>query len=167
MKLETRYSNHPNDVKHYTTSELREHFLIEQVFIGDEINLVYSHNDRIIAGGAMPLTKGLMLESGKELASEYFLELRELGVINVAGPGYVTLDGVKYEMNYQDGLYVGRGVKEVIFYSVDAANPAKFYINSSPAHKSYPTVHIPLEKARKVHLGEPENLNVRTGILKP
>ena len=162
MKLETRYSNHPNDVKHYTTAELREHFLIEQVFVGDEINLVYSHNDRIIAGGAMPLTKGLQLESGKELASDYFLELRELGVINVAGPGYVTLDGVKYDMNYQDGLYVGRGVKEVIFYSVDAANPAKFYINSSPAHKAYPTVHIPLEKARKVHLGEPENLNVRT-----
>ena len=162
MKLETRYSNHPNDVKHYTTEELREHFLIEQVFVGDEINLVYSHNDRIIAGGAMPLTKGLQLESGKELASDYFLELRELGVINVAGPGYVTLDGVKYEMNYQDGLYVGRGVKEVIFYSVDAANPAKFYINSSPAHKAYPTVHIPLEKAREVHLGEPENLNVRT-----
>ena len=162
MKLETRYSNHPNDVKHYTTSELREHFLIEQVFVGDEINLVYSHNDRIIAGGAMPLTKGLQLESGKELASKYFLELRELGVINVAGPGYVTLDGVRYDMNYQDGLYVGRGVQEVIFYSVDPQNPAKFYINSSPAHKTYPTVHIPLEKARKVHLGKPENLNVRT-----
>ena len=162
MKLEVRYSNHPNDVKHYTTDELVEHFLIPQVFIGDEINLVYSHNDRIIAGGALPLTKGLTLESGKELASNYFLELRELGAINVGGPGYVMLDDVKYEMNYQDGIYVGRGTKDVTFYSVDPVNPAKFYINSSPAHKTYPTVHIPLEKANKVHLGDAANLNVRT-----
>lgn len=162
MKLDVRYSNHPNDVKHYTTDTLREHFLIEQVFVGDEINLVYSHNDRIIAGGALPLTKGLTLESGKELASNYFLELRELGAINIGGPGYVMLDGVKYEMNYQDGIYVGRGTKDVTFYSVDPANPAKFYINSSPAHKTYPTVHIPLEKANKVHLGDAANLNVRT-----
>ncbi len=162
MKLEVRYSNHPNDVKHYTTDELVEHFLIPQVFIGDEINLVYSHNDRIIAGGAMPLTKGLTLESGKELASNYFLELRELGAINIGGPGYIMLDGEKFEMNYQDGIYVGRGTKDVTFYSVDPANPAKFYINSSPAHKTYPTVHIPLEKANKVHLGDAANLNVRT-----
>ena len=162
MKLEVRYSNHPNDVKHYTTDELVEHFLIPQVFIGDEINLVYSHNDRIIAGGAMPLTKGLTLESGKELASNYFLELRELGAINIGGPGYIMLDGEKFEMNYQDGIYVGRGTKDVTFYSVDPTNPAKFYINSSPAHKTYPTVHIPLEKANKVHLGDAANLNVRT-----
>ena len=162
MKLEVRYSNHPNDVKHYTTDELREHFLINQVFVCDEINLVYSHNDRIIAGGALPITKGLTLESGKELASDYFLELRELGAINVGGPGYVVLDGVKYDMNYQDGIYVGRGTKEVTFYSVNPENPAKFYINSSPAHKTYPTVHIPLEKANKVHLGDAANLNVRT-----
>ena len=162
MKLDVRYSNHPNDVKHYTTDTLREHFLIEQVFVGDEINLVYSHNDRIIAGGALPLTKGLTLESGKELASDYFLELRELGAINVGGPGYIMLDGVRYEMNYQDGIYVGRGTKDVTFYSVDPTNPAKFYINSSPAHKTYPTVHIPLEKANKVHLGDAANLNVRT-----
>ena len=162
MRLEVRYSNHPNDVKHYTTDELREHFLINQVFVSDEINLVYSHNDRIIAGGALPLTKGLTLESGKELASDYFLELRELGAINVGGPGYVVLDGVKYDMNYQDGIYVGRGTKEVTFYSVNPENPAKFYINSSPAHKTYPTVHIPLEKANKVHLGDAANLNVRT-----
>ena len=163
MKLEVRYSNHPNDVKHYTTDELREHFLIEQVFVPGEVNLVYSHNDRIIAGGAMPLDKSLELESGKELASDYFLQLREMGVINVGpNPGYVLLDGVRYDMNYQDGLYVGRGIKDVKFCSVDPSKPAKFYINSCPAHKEYPTVHIPLEKANKVHLGDPQNLNVRT-----
>ena len=162
MKLETRYSNHPNDVKHYTTSELREHFLIPDVFVKDEINLVYSHNDRIIAGGAMPVDQALSLSSAKELASNYFLELREMGVINVGGDGYVLLDGEKYVVNYQDGLYVGRGIKAVEFHSVNPEKPAKFYINSCPAHKSYPTVHIPLSKANKVHLGEAENLNVRT-----
>ena len=163
MKLEVRYSNHPNDVKHYTTDELREHFLIEKVFVPGEVNLVYSHNDRIIAGGAMPLEKPLELESGKELASDYFLQLREMGVINVGSePGYVLLDGVRYDMNYQDGLYVGRGIKDVKFCSLDPSKPAKFYINSCPAHKEYPTVHIPLEKANKVHLGDPQNLNVRT-----
>ena len=162
MKLDVRYSNHPSDVKKYTTEELRKHFLIEQVFVPGEVSLVYSHNDRIIAGGATPLKTPLYLESGKELASDYFLELREMGVINVGGQGYVMLDGKKYNMNYQDGLYVGRGTKEVGFYSVDEGNPAKFYINSCPAHKEYETVHIPLEKANKVHLGDAKNLNVRT-----
>lgn len=162
MKLEVRYSNHPDDVKHYTTEELRRHFLIEKVFIPGEVSLVYSHNDRIIAGGAMPLDKPLELESGKELASDYFLQLREMGVINIAGAGYILVDGVKYEMNYQDGIYIGRGIKDVKFYSNDINNPAKFYINSCPAHKEYPTVHIPLTKANKVHLGNADNLNVRT-----
>lgn len=162
MRLEVRYSNHPNDVKHYTTEELRENFLIEEVFVPDIINLVYSHNDRIIAGGAYPINEELHLESGKELASDYFLELREMGVINIGGPGRIILDGVSYEMAYQDGIYVGKGVRNVVFVSNDKLNPAKFYINSSPAHKEYPTVHIPLEKANKVHLGDPENLNVRT-----
>lgn len=162
MKLDVRYSTHPSDAKHYTTEENIKHFLIEKVFVPGEVNLTYSHNDRIIAGGAMPTTEPLMLESGKELASDYFLELREMGVINIGGPGYLMLDGVKYDMNYQDGIYVGRGTKDVKFYSCDAENPAKFYINSSPAHKEYPTVHIPLAKANKVHCGEKENLNVRT-----
>ena len=105
MKFDVRYSNHPRDVKHYTTSQLREDFLIETVFESDEINLVYSHNDRIIAGGVMPVNKELKLESTKELASEYFLELREMGAINIAGPGVITIDGVDYAMNFQDGLY--------------------------------------------------------------
>lgn len=162
MKFDVRYSNHPRDVKHYTTSELRNDFLIEKVFVADEINLVYSHNDRIIAGGVMPVNQELYLEVTKELASEYFLELREMGAINIAGPGVITIDGVEYPMNHQDGLYIAKGSKEVSFKSLDPSNPAKFYVNSCPAHHVYPTVHIPLEKARKVHLGEAENLNVRT-----
>lgn len=162
MKFDVRYSNHPRDVKYYTTEELREDFLIEKVFVSDEINLVYSHNDRIIAGGVMPVNKELHLESTKELASNYFLELREMGAINIAGPGVITIDGVEYSMNYQDGIYISKGSKEVSFRSLDPANPAKFYVNSCPAHHVYPTVHIPLEKANKVHLGEAVNLNVRT-----
>lgn len=162
MKLDVRYSNHPDDVKHYTTDELIKHFLIEKVFVPGEINFVYSHNDRIIAGGATPLDKPLVLESGKELASNYFLELREMGAINIGGAGYVMLDGIKYEMNYQDGIYIGKGTKDVKFYSNDINNPAKFYLNSCPAHKEYPIVHIPLAKANKVHLGNVDNLNVRT-----
>jgi len=162
MKFEVRFSNHPDDVKHYTTEELRKHFLIETVFIPNDISLVYSHNDRIIAGGAMPLGGGLKLESSKELASDYFLQLREMGVINIGGKGHIILDGVKYDMDYQDGIYIGRGTKTVEFYSCDEANPAKYYINSSSAHKEYPTVHIPLSKANKVHMGDAKNLNIRT-----
>lgn len=161
MQLKSRYSNHPQDVKHYPTDKLREHFLISPVFVADEISLTYSHNDRIIAGGAMPVTKELTLSSAKELASEYFLELREMGVINIGGDGFIVLDGKEYPMNYQDGIYVGRGVREVVFKSVSKDSPAKFYINSSPAHKEYPTVYIPLEKANKVALGNDENLNKR------
>ena len=162
MKLDVRYSNHPNDVKYYTTDELREHFLVEEVFVQDEVSLVYSHNDRIIFGGAMPVEKELYLESGKELASNYFLELREMGVINIGGNGVIILDGKEYTMNYQDGLYISKGTVDVKFRSLDKENPAKFYINSCPAHHVYPTVHIPLEKANKVHLGDKVNLNVRT-----
>lgn len=161
MKLESRYSHHPKDAKHYTTEELRDHFLIEEVFIKDEILFTYSHYDRIIAGGAMPVEKELKLAGAKELASEYFLELREMGVISVGGDGEIVVDGITYRMNFQDGVYIGRGTKEVIFKSKDPKKPAKFWINSAPAHKVYPTVHIPLEKARKVSMGDNLNLNKR------
>lgn len=162
MKLETRYSNHPNDVKHYTTKELREHFLIEEVFVNDEANLTYSHNDRIIAGGIKPVQNVLTLEAGKEMGVETFFERREGGVINIGGKGVITLDGDVYELDYQDGLYIGMGVKEITFKSVDANHPAKFYFNSAPAHHHYPHTLITLEKANKVHLGSDAESNKRT-----
>ncbi len=162
MKLDMRYANHPADAKLYDTEELREHFVIEEVFVKDEIALTYSHYDRIIAGGAYPVTKELKLDGAKELASNYFLENREMGVISVGGDGEIVLDGKAYRMNFQDGIYVPKGVKEVIFRSKDSKKPAKFWINSAPAHKAYPVVHIPLEKARKVHLGDNDKLNKRT-----
>ena len=162
MKLDVRYANHPKDSKHYTTEELRKHYLVEKVFIEDEVNLVYSHVDRVIAGGITPAKKSLKLEGCKELGSEYFLERRELGVINIGGNGKISIDGIVYEVKGTEGLYVGMGAKELIFTSDDEKNPAKFYVNSSPAHKTYPTVMIDLEKANKVHLGDLENSNKRT-----
>ena len=162
MNLEIRYSNHPDDSKHYDTETLRKHYLVEKVFVADEINLVYSHNDRIIFGGATPIKETLKLGVCKELGTEYFLERRELGVINVGGEGTIVVDGTEYILKYRDGLYVGQGAKNIEFTSVDEKNPAKFYINSAPALKSYPTVKIDLEKANKVKCGDEVNMNKRT-----
>ena len=162
MKLETRYSTHPEDSKFYTTEEIRDHYLVEEVFVADEANFVYSHNDRIIAGGIMPVKGEVKLGAGKELGTEFFFQRREAGVINVGGAGKVKLDGEVFDMNPEDGLYIGMGTKDVEFMSVDGENPAKFYFNSAPAHHGYPTRIITLEEAKKVHLGSTENLNKRT-----
>ena len=123
---------------------------------------VYSHVDRIIVGGATPGKDALKLEAGDELRAAYFLERRELGIINIGAPGKVTLDGVEYKLGNKDGLYVGMGTKDVVFESDDAANPAKFYFNSAPAHKTYPTVFIDMEKANKRPIGTMEDSNKRT-----
>lgn len=162
MKLDIRYANHPGDAKYYTTEENREHYLIDQVFKADEIMFTYSHVDRIIAGGIMPVTDKVAIGTTKELGVDYFLERREMGVINVGGRGSITLDGIKYDLNNKDGLYVGMGIKDVSFESDDSNDPAKFYINSAPAHKSYPIVKIEIEKANPLKLGDDANLNKRT-----
>lgn len=159
--MDVRYCSHPDDSKFYTTDELREKYLIEKVFVPDEISLTYSHQDRMIAGGAMPVSKALILTAGDELRADYFLQRRELGVINIGGEGVITLDDKKYTMSSRDGLYVGMGVKKVVFESKDSKNPAKFYLNSAPAHTSYETVHIPFEKANHVPLGDSKNMNKR------
>ncbi|AGB20003.1 5-dehydro-4-deoxy-D-glucuronate isomerase [Thermoanaerobacterium thermosaccharolyticum] len=160
--MEVRYASHYEDVKHYDTTELRKHFLIENLFTPGKLYMVYSHVDRIIVAGAVPTDKPLYLEASKELGSNYFLERREMGIINIGGTGIVNLDGERYELNNSDGLYVGMGIKEVSFESLDANNPAKFYINSATAHKSYPTVKIGLDQANKVKAGTDEECNKRT-----
>lgn len=160
--MDIRYANHPEDSKKYTTEELRRHYLAEKIFEADNICLTYSHVDRIIFGGAMPVKESLTLTAGKEMGVDYFLERREMGVINIGGDGSIVLDGVEYDMKHQDGIYIGMGTKEVTFRSTDSSNPAKFYINSVPAHKSYPTVKIDISKASPVHLGEQSSLNKRT-----
>ncbi|MBO5353699.1 MAG: 5-dehydro-4-deoxy-D-glucuronate isomerase [Lachnospiraceae bacterium] len=140
--MELRTAASPRDVKHYTTDRLREEFLIDDLFQKDVIKLVYSHIDRIITGSAVPVKEKLVLTAGDELRADYFLERREMGVINIGGAGVITIDGKEYEVAYKEGMYIGMGAKDISFASVDAANPAKFYLNSAPAHKSYPTVLI-------------------------
>jgi len=118
--MEVRTAASPKDVKHYTTQRLREEFLIPQLFIADEIKLVYSHIDRIITGGAMPVEGALKLTAGEELRAEYFLQRRELGVINIGGPGIITVDGRKYEVGFKEGMYIGMGARDIVFDSVNA-----------------------------------------------
>ncbi|MBQ9408123.1 MAG: 5-dehydro-4-deoxy-D-glucuronate isomerase, partial [Clostridia bacterium] len=161
MKLDIRYPSHPDDAKRYDTAELRRQYLIEKVFEADEALLTYSHFDRIIAGGVMPVNKAVALTGGKELASEYFLERRELGIINIGGAGKVIADDDEYNMAERDGLYLGMGIKKVEFVSCDPANPAKFWINSCPAHHTYPNKKINIADAAKRPLGTVEQCNKR------
>ena len=144
MNYKVQTACHPDDVKHYDTERLRSSFLMEKVMSPDEINLTYTLYDRLIFGGAMPVNKVLVLETFDDLKAEHFLDRRELGVINVGGPGIVTVVNAKdeveeYPMIFKEGLYIGCGNKEVSFKSLDAANPAKFYLNSTPAYKEYVT----------------------------
>ena len=159
--MEVRDASNAKDVKYYTTDRLREEFHIANLFTKDNIRMVYSHTDRIIVIGMKPVKLPLKLEAGKELAAEYFLERRELGCINIGGPGVITVDGEVYEMNPRDGIYVGRGHRDLVFKSLDEENPAKFYITSCPAHADYPTVKIDITKARKVPCGSLEDCNKR------
>jgi len=140
--MELRTAASPKDVKHYTTDRLREEFLIDDLFQKDVIKLVYSHIDRIITGSAVPVKETLVLTAGDELRADYFLERREMGVINIGGAGVITIDGREYNVAHKEGMYIGMGAKDISFTSMDAANPAKFYLNSAPAHKSFPTVLI-------------------------
>jgi 4-deoxy-L-threo-5-hexosulose-uronate ketol-isomerase len=161
MKLELRYAAHPNDVKTFDTEKLRKEFLIENVFIADEISLVYSMYDRYIVGGAMPVRKELKLETSDELKSEQFLDRREMGIINVGGDAVIDAGGKTYKIRFKEALYLGKGTCDVIFKSADAKNPAKLYINSAPAHHTYPSKKITLANAEVVVLGNPESSNYR------
>ena len=160
-KMEVRQASNAKDAKFYTTERLREEFHIANLFTKDNTRMVYSHIDRIITAGIMPVFQTLKLEAGKELAAEYFLQRREMGCINIGGKGIITVDGVEYEMNPRDGIYIGMGNKDITFKSVDADEPAKFYVSSCPAHATYPTVKIDITKAKKVPCGSVEDCNKR------
>ena len=158
---QSRYASSPDAVKNYDTKQLRSEFLIDNLMEEGKITLVYSHYDRYIAGSAVPLTP-LTFETIEPLKSSYFLERRELGVINVGGNGSVIADGISYELGFKDALYIGSGNKEIIFKSDDIKNPAKFYLNSAPAHMSYPNKKVGLAEANKLQLGTMETANHRT-----
>jgi len=162
VNYESRYAIGPNETKALDTAALRANFLIENVFVDDSIQLVYSHFDRYIAGGAKPVNKPLSLETIDELKATYFLERRELGMINVGGAGKVAVDGQVYDLGFKEALYVGKGHEKVVFSSDDAQNPAKFYLNSAPAHHAYPTQKVTKAEADVVELGSLETANHRT-----
>lgn len=144
------------------TDEIRENFLLESIFEPNQINLVYTHYDRLIVGGANPVAGPLSLDSIAALKADYFLERRELGVINVGKTGTVVADGVEYELKNKEALYIGRGTKSVEFLPGNPANEPLFYFNSAPAHTSYPTKKIGHADAEVVTLGSQENSNHRT-----
>ena len=159
--IEERWGTHPNDVKHYDTEQLRKEFLVEKLFETDAILLTYTHNDRLIIGGAFPVKEKIKLETVDLIRSEYFCERRELGIICIENEGIVSIDGINYSLGFKDAVYVGRGAKDIQFQSAEASKPAKFYLASSPAHKSYPTTQITKEMRRTRDLGAKATSNER------
>jgi 4-deoxy-L-threo-5-hexosulose-uronate ketol-isomerase len=159
--MEVRTAASPKDVKFYTTDRLREEFLIQDLFKPGDIKFVYSHIDRIITGSAVPTDKEIVLTAGDELRAEYFLQRREMGVINIGNTGIITIDGKDYTLENKYGIYIGMGSKDISFKSVNKDEPAKFYINSAPAHMTYPTVLIKPEDCVSAELGTMEEANHR------
>jgi len=162
MKIELRYASHPEDFKGYGTDKLRKEFLIENIFLKDEISLVYSMYDRYIVGGAMPVNTVLKLEPFLELKAPSFLDRREMGIINVGGPAEISASGVVYKIGFKEALYLGQGSTDVSFKSADSKNPAKLYINSAPAHHAFPSKKVTLAEAEVVQMGALETSNNRT-----
>ena len=160
-KIEERWGTHPDDVKHYDTTQLRKEFLVEKLFETDSVLMTYTHNDRLIIGGAMPVNENLKLETVDLIRSEYFCERRELGVVCIDGEGVVNVDGKDYDLKFKDALYVGRGSREIVFKSKSALAPAKYYFASAPAHKEYPTAQITSSMRRTRSLGTPALSNER------
>jgi 4-deoxy-L-threo-5-hexosulose-uronate ketol-isomerase len=160
--MEIRNSIHQEDAKKYDTDKLRKEFLIQKLFIPGEIKLVYSNFDRIIVGGIVPLGEPIRLETDINMGTDYFLERREAGIINIGGAGKIRIDNKEYPLGAKDCLYVGMGTENVVFSSEDKAHPAKFYMNCAPAHKNFPTEKIGIKHAEPLHLGALSESNKRT-----
>ena len=167
IMIDIRYSCSPNDVKRYTTDELRKEFLIDgsELYQADKVHAVYSHVDRMVTVGCMPVSKKLSIDDGIDVwanfGTHYFLERREIGIFNLAGSGKIEVDGKTYELGYKDCLYITKGAKEVYFSSDDSNNPAKFFMVSAPAHTSYETKLIKLADAAKRKVGDANTSNLR------
>ena len=161
IQYEERYASHMNDFKLYDAKRIRQEFLITKIMEPAKISLVYSHYDRLIVGGAVPLSAGLVLKTIEPLKSSFFLERREMGIINVGGRGIVIADNIEYKLGYKDALYLGLGTQKIEFFSSDPKNPAHLYINSAPAHKQYSSRMVSLDVAVKVELGSLATSNAR------
>ena len=157
-----RYAVGPRETNQMGTEALRDEFLIDQVFGIDQINWIYTHYDRYVVGGVIPKKIVVKLETIDPLKANFFLERREMGIINVGGNGSVTADGINYSLGYKEALYLGRGTKEISFSSEEITSPAKFYINSTPAHQAYPSRKVGRDEAEIVNLGTSETANART-----
>ncbi len=156
-----RYASNPVDAKNYDTKRLRDDFLIERLFADEEVNMVYSMYDRMIVGGAMPKAEELKLEAIPPLKADYFTTRREIGVFNVGGSGYIMVGKEKFKLNFKEALYIGRGDREVVFGSDNAEEPARFYFNSTTAHKEYPCRVVTKKDALVAHMGSLETSNER------
>lgn len=161
VNYEVRYASHPQDAKAYETTRLRSEFLIENLMVADEINMVYTMYDRLIVGGIVPVKEKLELSAIDPLRAPFFLCRRELGIINVGGDGMVEIDGKAFELGYKEALYLGRGDRNVLFSSKDGSKPAHFYFNSAPAHTTYPDRKVTKEEAVVVEMGTLEESNHR------
>lgn len=161
-EYEVRYATHPDDYKKYDTQTLRKHYHVSGLFRPDVVALTYTHYERLIVGGAMPVSGPLPLETIEPLKAEHFLDRRELGAINIGGPGSISVDGERYPIGKREALYVGAGNREVAFSSDDPEQPARFYLNSAPAHKVFPVRKVGMEEADSVRLGSGETCNDRT-----
>ena len=163
--MDIRYSANPKDVKRFTTQELREEFLIENLYRPDEVVAVYSHVDRMVTLGCMPVREAVPIDKGIDVwanfGTRYFLERREIGIFNIGGAGTISVDGTVYKLGYKDCIYITRGVESVVFSSEDSAKPAKFYMVSAPAHRSYETRLLRLEDAAKRPCGDSATANKR------
>lgn len=158
---EIRYASHPNDAKNYDTKAIREHFLIDKLFIENELLMTYSMVDRMVAGGAMPVNTDVELIADPIFKAEYFTSRREIGIVNIGGEGIIEVGDKKYEINFKEALYVGKGDKKIVFKSKDPSSPAKFYFNSVPAHASYPDKLVTRKDAIVIELGKQEECNRR------
>ena len=163
--MDIRYSANPNDVKRYTTEELRREFHISGLYQPDRVQAIYSHVDRMVTLGVMPVNETVPIDKGIDVwanfGTRFFLERREAGLFNLGGPGVVACDGTEYKMGYKDCLYIAMGTKQVTFKSEDSSNPARFYVVSAPAHCAYETRLITLGEAAKKPLGSAESSNKR------
>lgn len=162
MHVETRQAVDPVRAKALDTAGLRANFLIEDLFRAGEVRFVYSHYERLMVGGAVPLGEALRLEPARETGTGFFLARRELAAVAVGGPGRITVAGTAHDLAPRDVLYVGRGVEDVVFESLDPGRPAKFYLLSTPAHATHPTRHLRIADANRLDLGSPETSNQRS-----
>ncbi|NMA73851.1 MAG: 5-dehydro-4-deoxy-D-glucuronate isomerase [Bacteroidales bacterium] len=158
---EIRYASHPEDAKNYDTKRLRRDFLIENIFVKDEVNMVYSMYDRMIVGGVMPVNEELELEAIDPLKASFFLSRREIGVFCVGGSGIIQVDDKEFHLNYKEALYLGSGDRKLVFKSLDSKNPAKFYFNSVTAHRNYPDKLLTKKDAVVTEMGSLESSNER------